>query len=85
MFTFNSDSECFTTEASDTRGAHLDQLWDDATDVGFVMVSAKTGKRLPFVFSYSETDREGEVTAWVFNAHTLERPLNRLIARVYND
>lgn len=57
----------FMAEASGLRGMHfLGRLYDDATDQGFVLVSHKSGARIPVYLANVETDKEGEVVGWEF-------------------
>jgi hypothetical protein len=60
------------TELSDLRGIAMSiprlarQVWDDSCDIGFVVESELTGKRLLFLYVSEDKDGEGEVTGWNF-------------------
>lgn len=52
-----------------TRGAHLQpftQVYDDACDDGFVIVSHKTGTEATFALDRTDADDEGEIDGWHF-------------------
>lgn len=42
------------------------RIWDDSTDVGFIVKSHKTGAKKLFVLSLLAHDDEGNITCWVF-------------------
>jgi hypothetical protein len=54
-------------EASDFgRSVWCRRVWSDACDVGFVVVSPRTGVKKLFTLVREERDGEGEVTSWKF-------------------
>lgn len=59
---FHYEDGLFTAEASDLpRDFRLGPIYDDACDVGFTLVSARTGKTRVFAFQRTIYDpREGE-------------------------
>lgn len=60
----------------------MGQVYDDACDIGFTLVSGRTGK--PAVFAFSGTDRvEDEVAGWRFTCVT--PGLKHLDALIIND
>lgn len=68
-FSYHRDLKTFTAEASDlnhTGCNFLGRLYDDAADVGFCLVSHKTGAVEPFYLDNVDRDREGDVRAWEF-------------------
>jgi hypothetical protein len=72
-FTFTPDDlrlgGVFTIERStlDHLGG-LQRLYDDSSAaIGFVMMSAKTGKEATFALTDVKTDREGEVRCWILS------------------
>ena len=66
-FTYDKNSQTFISEASDFgRAAFYGQLYDDACDEGFVLVSQKTEKAVPFYLSEVVRDVEGDITCWKF-------------------
>lgn len=81
----------FVAEASDfgplreaVRFGHpfLSQAFDDAADVGFRMVSAKTGKSVLFTLTNTIEDNDGDVSAWEFESYRLDPPCTAII---FND
>lgn len=65
-FTWNSKTQTFSTELSEfghrnARCNTLAQIYDDACDIGFVMVSEKTGKEEVFAFVEAKKDEEGDL------------------------
>lgn len=68
VLTWDSGTRRFIAEASElplpTR------VWDDALDLGFRLVSHRTGDSVVFAMDRVVRDREGEVQAWVFKPIT---------------
>lgn len=62
----------FVTEASDFGNAKIDgRLWADSCDIGFVMVSARTGKEEEFYLDrkiYSADGNSPEVMTTVYHS-----------------
>ncbi len=57
----------FTGDISDLGpNFRLQQVYADACDVGFVLVSARTGKELTMVQCDTISDSDGEVKGWGF-------------------
>lgn len=59
----------FVAEESDLRGRGynaLGRLYDDACDQGFVLVSHKSGAKIPVYLAETETDNEGDIVGWHF-------------------
>lgn len=69
-FMFISDSNEFVAEASELpKGFNpMSPVWDDSADVGFVMVSAKTGREAVFVLDSTDRSIEGDIYGWYFVA-----------------
>jgi len=95
-FTFTKDSTgfggVFTIERStlDHLGG-LQRLYDDnSAAIGFVMLSAKSGKEATFALTGVETRPDGEVTCWILNPtfSSYNKPgcseLQWVSVRVYN-
>lgn len=63
----------FVTDASllDHQGLRPSRVYDDACDVGYTLVSHRTGKELVVAHDDTVKNREGEVVAWVY------RPVRR--------
>ena len=66
-FIRSNDGYCFIAEASALSPSvnPLSQLYDDACDAGFVLVSTRTGCEVPFLYSHVDRN-EGEVAGWNF-------------------
>lgn len=68
-FTYNAVTNTFTAEASDLgSNFRLGRVYDDACDMGFTLMSARTGKEVVFYLSHTERDREGELLYDEFRA-----------------
>lgn len=64
---FSYRGKVFCSFASDLMQFNfLSQLYDDACDEGFVLVSAKTGKGIEVYLSDIERDADGDTVAWKF-------------------
>jgi len=61
-------------------------VWDDSADVGFYVLSKRTGNRVLFVYAEEIRDSEGELQYLKFQAHdaVLRKSLPFEI-RLYND
>lgn len=81
-FTFSGNT--FVAEASDFgRDLKLGNVYDDACDEGFSIVSAKTGRAAVFALYNHEEDGEGELVKWIFKCVT--PGLTHLKAVIFND
>ena len=69
-FTWHKDCNSFIAEASDLPKGFdpLSQVWNDACDAGFILVSERTGKELLFTFSHEDKNIEHETMGWNFKA-----------------
>jgi hypothetical protein len=65
-FTYLKDEKVFAAEASDLPRNMLGRVFDDACDLGFTMISARTGVEMVFVQIDTLRDREGELMYHVF-------------------
>jgi len=87
-FTWDAKRQQFTIEASELGINGISPIYDDACDVGFTMVSAKTGKKATFYLVSSER-YQGEFTGWTLKPtiETLRKQpqLKGVIVRVFND
>ncbi len=70
-FSYEPRTKTFVAEVSDfNEGPNLfSRVFDDACDEGFQIESVKTGTCVAFTFREVQTDDEGEVQAWVFDAY----------------
>ena len=88
MFYYDKEDSMFTQEVSSlgTLASNLTgQLYDDACDQGFVLVSHRTGEEVPFYLDETETSNEGETLCWNFKAASLKPELLNLKVCVFND
>lgn len=82
MFTFKNNT--FVAEASDFgRNLRLGQVYDDACDEGFTIISEKTGKGAVFALYNHEEDGEGDLVSYIFKCVT--PGLTHLKAVIFND
>lgn len=56
--------EISTLEANHNEGEVLGQVYDDACDEGFIIVSKKTGRDAVFAINETVKDSEGDVRYW---------------------
>ena len=67
QFWYDKESKLFSQEASTLRNYNfLSRLYNDACDTGFVLVSHKTGKEVPFYLADEVKNRDGDVEHWEF-------------------
>ena len=71
LFSYNASYNQFVSELSDIEanvpGFQFGQVWGDACDSGFIMVSERTGNKITFVMDDEDCNNpDGEVTAWTF-------------------
>jgi hypothetical protein len=78
QFTYGAESHSFVAEMSDLNG--FGQVYDDAADVGFTMVSSRTGREVVFVVADEQRDGEGDILFW-----TLKSTDGKFTATIFND
>lgn len=62
QFTYLKDSRCLAGEDSELRvREHLEQVWPDSADLGFTLVSHRTGKEVKVVHVRSERAVDGSL------------------------
>lgn len=66
QFSYNSSDKTLTAEASDLNNKHLQQIYNDACDVGFAIRSNKTGKVVTYYMTHEEKDNEGDIKWWIY-------------------
>lgn len=71
-------------EHSDLRNAPMGRVWDDACDIGYTVVSHRTGREAVYAVEHVQRDGEGELQ------YTDLRPASHAdhalpTLRVYND
>lgn len=81
LFCFKNNT--FIAEASDLQDTVLGQVYDDACDEGFTIISKKTGKPAVFAMNEIKRDREGDLVSWEFVCVT--PGLKALKAVIFND
>jgi hypothetical protein len=65
QFTFSKNT--FISELSDLGPAvRFERVYDDACDIGFTIISEKTGMPAVFAFNGNRTDGEGDLIALDF-------------------
>jgi hypothetical protein len=88
LFDWSAKDKQFTVEASTLGKNAIGQVYDDACDEGFTMVSARTGKTATF-YLVSRERYQGEVTGWTLKptGETLRKQpqLKGVTVRVFND
>lgn len=66
-FSYQANTKTFITEASDLGRVGEDlfeRIYPDACDEGLVIISDKTNTEMVFFLADTETDPEGDTTAW---------------------
>ncbi len=97
-FTYDPETKRFIGEASTLAGnancpgplRRLGRVYDDACDVGFTLVSAKTGTAIVCAMEREVRDSERELLYTVFVPVDARGPLGRIgdlpfEVRIYND
>ncbi len=88
-FSFDWASQTFVADASSLNNTFYGNIYNDAADVGFGIISEKTGELAVFYLDKLCQNQEGEVLFWSFKptTETIKKfpQLNRIIAVVYND
>jgi hypothetical protein len=69
-------------EASDLPRPMCARVWADAADVGFEVVSTRTGVKKLFLLTSEDFNANGDLERWVFTSHG---PGVRVVLSVYND
>jgi len=77
-FTYNSETRTFVTEVSNLRFSP-GRIYDDACDIGFYMVSEKTGNKILFIETSPEFDADNELICYNFSGFM------DLKVKVFND
>jgi hypothetical protein len=88
-FLYDSGAMCMTADVSDLGPNPWEQVYPDACDAGFKVVSVRTGKEVTFVVHDEARDKEGDLTHWTLKAVRNRQPhdpiLDLLTVVVYND
>ena len=82
-FRWDPVTRTFVAEVSElVDKLFLTQVWDDACDAGFVMVSTKTGREVIFVHTRVR-EGEWEVMSWEFQSHGFDGEQMKVL--IFND
>ena len=84
-FDFNRKTGEFVAEISMIQHGGINlfaQLYNDAADQGFVMISAQTQQAVDFYLSDTQRDDEGDVKFWEFTPSTRAVRCNDRLAGV---
>ncbi|WP_407303456.1 hypothetical protein [Acinetobacter sp.] len=68
-FTYTKRTNSFVTDMSEISHSGADplgQLYDDAADQGFVMISHKTHEAVEFYLDHTEREADGDIRYWLF-------------------
>lgn len=94
QFSYNKEKNSFVTEMSSLCSLVEDvnpfvQIYPDAADEGFTMISERTGHEAKFAVNLYERDAEGEFVAWhlVPTAETVRKNprLRGATVTIFND
>lgn len=87
QFWYDKETRNFSQEASTLRNYNfLSRLYNDACDTGFVLVSHKTGREVPFYLEYTSKDIEGDIHCWKFlPAEPVPAHLRDVYVKIFND
>jgi hypothetical protein len=66
---FSYKNKCFSAFDSDLPRNLVKQVWNDACDEGFAIVSEKTGKEVIVTFCKIYKNKDGDVTHWEFKPY----------------
>jgi hypothetical protein len=67
LFSINPKTREFVADASDLGNFKLDRIYPDACDMGFEMVSHRTGQSVKWYLMTEMYNGDGDITAWSFN------------------
>jgi len=89
MFTYTKTNKTLVCEASDMGNRHLQRLYDDACDVGFIVKSDTTGSLVTYYMSNVLKDAEEEILGWEYrptveSIHSVPSCVNIKVV-VFND
>ena len=91
IFTYIPETRSFSIEASTVAANNFFEpvrIYDDSCDIGFYLVSKKTGKKILFVEVGEHINNDGELTHWEYSSYCLnENPADLLDLKVliWND
>jgi hypothetical protein len=67
QFTYTRKNKTLVSEASDMGNRHLQQIYDDACDVGFAVKSETTGNVVTYYMANVMKNSEDEVMGWEYH------------------
>ena len=85
MFDYSTMNGSFSADISmlsHCRLNVLDQLYHDACDEGFVMVSAKTGDEVDFYLDFTSREADGDIRFYIFKPSARAIEYNKKLAFV---
>lgn len=62
--TWDSQRRWFIAEASELP--QPGRIWDDAADIGYELISHRTGEAVLFYLHKEIRDRDGDIEAWIY-------------------
>lgn len=66
QFSYQPHTRTFISDVSDLGPQVFERIYDDACDVGVQLVSAKTGKVIPFLMNDEVRDFDNDILRWNF-------------------
>ena len=66
-FSYSKESKTFVGEVSELYNP-FSQIYDDACDIGFIMVNEDTRNEVIFTLSGEDKNDDGETTGWRFES-----------------
>lgn len=85
-FSYEPNHRSFVSERSDLAEYDLfRQIYDDLADVGFSMVSARTGETRIFFLEESEMDEDGDIRFWTFRMLKPDGNESDITCTIFND
>jgi hypothetical protein len=74
--TWDGKRKWFVAEASELPAP--ERVWDDACDVGYRLISHRTGKAEVFYLAAVQRDADGDIQVWIY------RPVNRRVVAEFH-
>jgi hypothetical protein len=65
-------------------GTLMSRVWNDACDLGFILVSHRTLRAVLFILD-KKMEKDGEVVGWLFTSHSRGRNEAKFTLTVFND
>jgi hypothetical protein len=89
-FNYTAKDRTLSIEASTLRAGFpgrrtFGPVYDDACDMGFVLESHKTGRKMTFVINKVDKDRDGDIAGWWLTAAAVKDRALGIKVLVIND